>query len=189
MLADRHIPGYALPRVLLRIVGVVCTGLAVIGLLVAVLTVVNFSFLSSHRIVQAPYTHHFFAVYMFIAVTIHICMLFCGSQFLRCRTNVRWIHLLCCGAMIAVFIASGFLWTLGIREIAMSAASATGIGLGSLMPYIMTLFPFWSPPIVFWAHRKLYREPAARREAGCCPHCGYDRHGSTGPCPECGLAE
>jgi hypothetical protein len=55
-----------------------------------------------------------------------------------------------------------------------------GTGIPLWVPAIPALFvagAFWRPDV----------QAILRRRAGCCPTCGYDRHGlGPAPCPECG---
>jgi hypothetical protein len=184
---DRHIPGLALPRTLLRIVGVSCYVLAALALLYSIMSIAVVIVRSPFDD-QTPYGMHFFILFVAIVMVIQLFMLFCADQLMRLRTNVRHILLIVSLVMIASLVVPGFfLWSASNPRISMSAAAATGIGQGGLTLYMITLFPLWGPAIVYWAHRRLEAVRIERGKSGLCVHCGYDLRGSKDTCPECGL--
>lgn len=183
---SRHIPGLVFPGVMLRIVGIACILLALQAILYTINSAVVVTTGGAFT-AQTPYAVHFFTAFVFVVIVMQIFVLFCGSQLLKLRTNVRGMLLGISVAVVLVFFGVGLLWAMTSQQVARSAAAATGIGLGGLSLYLVTLFPIWAPAITYWAHGKLAGSRKARRAKGLCEHCGYDMVGSTEACPECGL--
>jgi hypothetical protein len=183
---DRHIPGLALPRALLRVVGGSCWLFALLGLLQTAWSVIVVS-LRSPFDNQTPFGLYFFICFVSVVVTIDMILLYCGYQLLRLRSTVVGLLFGVSLFSIAVFVSSGCLWTVADPKVSMSAGAATGIGLGGLAFLILSLFPIWAPALTLWAHRRLVAVPRRRIQLGLCAHCGYDLHGNATICPECGL--
>jgi hypothetical protein len=181
-----HIPGKALPRILARIVGICCLAFAGIGLLFSVPTATSvyagYSFDP-----KLPYFLEAYTSLLLLTVGVYSGLTYCGIQLLRLRTQVSRFLLGLVISEVVLVMSMGCIWSAISPAIALSVGAATGIGLGGLMPQIVTLFVFWGPAAAIWSHNRTRRLPELRQKRGLCPHCGYDMKSASGTCPECGI--
>lgn len=144
-------------EVLLRITGVVAILVSGLGLAYNVSNLFT-DFSSFADELELEYFYTAFYSMSAICIACYLAILLCGIQFVRLRTNLRFLFVGVLIFEVLYFFAIAAMWL--IPSIGRSVGGATGVANGGLMFQFVVLFPLWAPFAVLWASGRIGREPS-----------------------------
>jgi hypothetical protein len=145
-------------RAALRLVGTVVIACAVLGLLYngAGLQAVASGALEEAAVAGSyPYLYHFYFLFSAICIGCFIALVICGLRLVRLVLSPIWPFVVVLAIECGIVFLTGRLWSHG--EYGPSAAAATGIAQGGLMPQFAIFLPLWAPLVAWIAGRTLMK--------------------------------
>jgi len=139
-------------------VGLLSIAFALLGLLYNSSTLaVGFSgaFSGPARDLEVPYFVPAFYTMSAICIGCYAVLFVCGVQFVRLRAGVLPLFVGVLLFEVVYFFAVAVTWA--VPTVGMSVGAATGVANGGLMFQGCVLFPFWAPPLAWWAKKRLSR--------------------------------
>lgn len=139
-------------RIAMIVVGTVSIVAAVMGLWCNFTTLfTDFSGIVKEQ--NIPYFYPAFYTMSYICIVCYACLLICGVQFLRLRTNLFKLFV---GIIIfeVLYFFSVFALCM-ILQIGTSVAAAVGVAFGGMSLQKLTLFPLWAPFLAGWAVKRI----------------------------------
>ena len=141
-----------IPKVTLRVVGVVSIALALLGFFYNGTTITaDFSQLQNEH--DIPFFYPAFYVMSAVCLTCFVLLLVFGIKFFQLKPQAVPLFVLLLVFEVLYFLAIGPMWLL--PSIGGSIAAASGVANGGLMFQAFILFPIWSIPASLWARRRL----------------------------------
>jgi len=141
-------------RIAMIVVGTVSIAAAVMGLWY------NFTafFTDLSVVVKEHNVPHFYSVFYIMSciyIACYICLLLCGIQFLRLRTNLFKLFVGIIIFEVLYFFSIVAVTLCTIPEISTSVVAAGGATFGGMSLQKLTLFPLWAPFLAGWAVKRV----------------------------------